>query len=65
MHDEPVLMHRFPCPAHCQAAPYFEIIADGGDGTSVQFCALVRQAVNFLFLIICVLMMSNRDGGFR
>ncbi|KAN0105220.1 Alpha/Beta hydrolase fold [Russula decolorans] len=25
------------CGPHCQAAPYFEIIADGGDGTSVQF----------------------------
>ena len=49
MHDEPVLMHCFPCTAHCQAVPYFEVTAAGGNGDSVQFCAHVHQAVIFLF----------------
>jgi hypothetical protein len=65
MHDEPVLMHRFPFSAHCQAIPYFELVADGGDGGKIQFCAHVHQTMNFLFLVICRLMISNRDGGLR
>ena len=65
MHYEPVLMHHFPCPAQCQAIPYFELIADGGDGGKIQYCAHVHQAVNLLFLVICMLMMFNRDGGLR
>jgi len=64
MHDEPVLMHRFPCPAHCQAIPYFKLIADGGDGSKIQYCAHVHQAVNLLFLVICMLTISTGMVGY-
>jgi hypothetical protein len=65
MHDELVLTHRFPCQVHCQATPNFELYANGGDGDEIQFCAHVHQAVNFLFLVISMLMLSNRVRGLR
>jgi hypothetical protein len=64
MHDEPVLMLRFPCPAHCQATPNFELYANGGDGNDVQFCAHVHQAVNLLFLVVCILILSTGFVGY-
>jgi len=39
--------------------------ANGGDGSKVQFCAPVNQAVDFLSVVICMLTLSNRDGGLR
>jgi hypothetical protein len=61
--NEPVLTSRFPCPAKCMANPSFQPIVAGGDGNRVQYCAHVHQAVNFLFLVICMLTLSNRVRG--
>jgi len=65
MHDEPSLTHCFPCQAHCQATPNFELYAIGGDGDKVQFCAQRSPSGELPFLVICMLMPSNRDGGLR
>jgi hypothetical protein len=54
----------FPCPVHCLANPHFELYADGGDGAKVQFCAYVHQAMKFLYLVICILMLSAGMVGF-
>lgn len=64
MHDEPVLMHRFPCPAHCQATPNFELYTNGGDGGQNPFCAHVHQAVDFLLLVIYILILSKGFVGY-
>ena len=65
MHEEPVLTMRFTCQANCMATPNFELYANGGDGNKIQFCTHVHQAVNFPVLVMCMLMLSNRDGGLR
>ena len=36
MHDEPVLMHSFHCPANCKANNNFELYATGGGPGSGQ-----------------------------
>ena len=64
MYDEPVLTNRFPCLAHCNAINSFNLWASGGDGNQVPFCAHVRQAANFLFLVICMLMLSTGFAGY-
>ncbi len=64
MHDEPVLIHRFPCPAHCQATQSFMLYGNGGDGQIVPYCAHVHQAVNFLFLVIHILMLPTGLVGY-
>jgi hypothetical protein len=58
------LTHRFPCPVHCDANPNFEVFANGGNGDTVQYCAHVHRAVNFLFLVICMLTLSTGFVGF-
>ena len=58
------LTHRFPCPVHCDAIPNFEVFANGGDGAKIQFCAHVHRAVNFVFLVICMLTLSTGLVGF-
>lgn len=64
MHDEPVLMHRFPCPDNCDTTPNFELYTSGGDGTSSPVCAHIHQAVNLLFLVICILMLLAGFVGY-
>lgn len=57
-------MHRFPCLAHCQATPNFELYANGGDGNQTPFCAHVHRAVNFLIFVICILMLLAGFVGY-
>jgi hypothetical protein len=57
-------MNHFPCPAHCQSTPNFELYAKGGDGLQNPFCAHFHQAVNFLLLVICILMLSTGFVGY-
>jgi len=64
MHDEPVLMQRYPCPGPCQNTPNFELYASGGGTGGVPSCAHVHQAVNFLFFVICILMLSTGYAGY-
>ncbi len=64
MHDEAALTYCFPCPVHCQATPNFELYTIGGNGQDIQYCAHVHQAVNFLFLVICILMLSTVFVGY-
>ena len=64
MDDEPVLIHRFPCPGPCQGNPTFELYGTGGDGQKVPQCAHIHQAVNYLFLVICMLMLSTGFAGY-
>jgi len=65
MHDEPVLMQRFPCPAPCQNTPNFELYANGGGTGGVPSCAHVHQAVNFLFFCHLHADAVNRVRGLR
>jgi hypothetical protein len=64
MHDEPVLIHRFPCPAHCDAIKSFELYAYGGGVNQTPSCAHVHQAVKFLIFVICILMLSTGYVGY-
>ena len=64
INDEPVLMHRFPCPVTCSANTNFQISAVGGDGKHIPQCTHVHPAVNFLFLVICMLMLSTGIAGY-
>jgi hypothetical protein len=62
MRDEPVLTRGFP--ANCAANPTFQLFMNGGDGHEVQFCAHVHQAVNFPFLVVCMLRPSTGFVGY-
>jgi hypothetical protein len=64
VHDEPVLMHRFSCPANCDSTPNFELYTSGGDGYQTPYCAHVHQAVNFLLLAIYILILSKGYVGY-
>lgn len=65
IYDKPVLTHCFPYPAHCASTPNFEMAQIGGSGTIYDpTCAHVRQAVNVLCLVICMLMLSTGFVGY-